>query len=202
MKEKCLFILVILVLITGPALAGGVNVADEFGFGALIEPTFTSTSPAGILGFAISIDARVYLKDGTYTYVYGLSDKGTGTSFFGTSGISSVSIVAPDFDPALGWGTVGDLPPGIGFNTTFSGGLLTFQFSPALPSGNTAYTVYAQSTMAPQMYLFYGLGLGPTGEGAYTWGADPPPTALPEAPSFFLLSTGLLGLGFFRQRFN
>ena len=204
MKEKFLFILVILVLLTGPALAGGpLNVLEsDVGtlFGTQID-SMSSTSPPGPLGFTLSIDARVYLKDGTYTYVYGLSDNGTGTSFFGTSGISSVSIVTADFDSTLDWGTVGDLPSS--FNTTFVGGLLTFQFSPSLPSGNTTYTVYAQSTMPPQLYLFFGLGLGPTGEGSYILGADPENDfALPETPSFFLLSTGLLGLGLFRQRFN
>ncbi len=204
MKEKFLFVLVILVLITGPALAGPVNVLDESGFGTL-EATLSSTSPPGPLGFAISVDASVYLKDGIYTYVYGLSDNGTGTSFFGTLGISSFSIVAPDFDPTLSWGIIGDLPSS--FNTSFAGGLLTFQFSPGLPSGDGVYTVYAQSTMAPLQYLFFGLGLGPTGEGAYTLGADPihdtePPNLVPEASSFLLLSTGLLGMGFFRRKFN
>jgi len=208
MKEKYLFILVILVLITGPALAGGVNVANESGFGLLIKPTLTSTSPAGVpFGFAITVDARVYLENGIYTYVYGLSDNGTGTHpFFGTSGISSFSIAAPDFDPSLGWGTVGNVPSNL--TTTFVGGIITFQFSPGLPSGDTPYTVYAQSTMAPLLYSFSGFGLGPTGEGAVTWGADPPLDEhlyVAEAPSLLFLGIGLLsvvGMGFFRQKFS
>ena len=204
MKEKLFFVLVIVALIMGPALADHVNphnVVDATGFGTLEATLLDVTSPAGVFGFAITVDASVYLNNGVYTYVYALSDEGTGTTFFGQSGISSFSIVAPDFDPALGWGTVGDVPSDL--NVTFAGGLLTFQFFPSLPSGNTKYTVYAQSTMAPLQYLFFGLGLGPTGEGAYTLGADPP-TPLPEASSSLLfLSTGLLlGICCVRRKFS
>lgn len=203
MKEKLFFVLVIVALIMGPALADHVNphnVVDATGFGTLEATLLDVTSPAGVFGFAITVDASVYLNNGVYTYVYALSDNETGTRFFAVSGIASVSIVAPDFDPALGWGTVGDVPSDL--NVTFAGGLITFQFFPNLPSGLETFTVYAQSTMAPLLYPFSGVGFGPTGlPNAYTLGADPP-TALPEAPSFFPLGMGLLVLGMLRQKFS
>ena len=197
MKNQLLLILTVLFLITAPALAGGpVDVLVESDFGSAATPIaeMTSSSPPGPIGFTLTITARVWLDDdtGIYTYVYEFTDNGTSLI-----GITSVSIDTADFDPNLDWGTVGG-PLLADFNTTFDGHL-TFQFSP-LPSGGT-YTVYAQSTMPPQEYLFWGSGFGPSGTGAYTLGADPP-RAIPEAPSFFLLGTGVLGLGFFRQRFS
>ena len=206
MKEKFFFVLVIVALIMGPALAAGINVVDATGFGTL-EATLSSTSSAGIFGSAISVNASVYLNNGVYTYVYALSDQGTGTTFFGKSGISQFTIEAPDFDPTLSWGAVGDLPTGTDLNVTFVGGLLTFQFGPALPSGNDWFTVYAQSTMAPLQYTFSGVAFGPTGEGV-TLGADPPGEEhlyVAEAPSFLFLGLGLLsfvGMGFFRQKIS
>ncbi len=73
-----------------------------------------------------------------------------------------------------------------------------------MPSGGT-YTVYAQSTQPPQEYLFWGSGFGPSGTGSYTLGADPPALYVAEAPSLLFLGTGLLGvvgIGFFRQKFS
>ena len=208
MKEKFLFILVILVLITGPALAAVASPVDDVSdFGTSVVIPLTTTSPAGaFFGFAITVEASVYLQDGVYTYVYSLSDNETGThAFLGEAGISSFAIAAPDFDPTLGWGTVGGVPSNL--NVTFVGGMITFQFSPNLPSGSGIYTVYAQSTMAPLLYTFSGSGLGTTGEGAITWGADPihdtePIVLVAEVSSFFFLSFGLLGLGLLRQKFS
>ena len=204
MKEKCLFILMVLVLMTAPAFAGFVHVsdADEAStFGSASHPdaiaTMSSSSSPGPIGFVLSIEARVWLnEEGTYTYVYEFSDNGTS---FG--GITSITIYTGDFDATLDWGTVGS-PLGSTVDMIF-GGSLTFQFNPGVASGSTT-TVYAQSTMAPQLYNFSGWGFGPSGADQQTWGADPidEPQALPEAPSFFLLGTGLLGLGFLRQRFN
>jgi len=204
MKEKCLFILVVLVLMTAPALAGFVHVSDEsLNFGSLSHPdpiaTMSSSSSPGPLGFVLSIETRVWLnnEEGTYTYVYEFSDNWTS---FG--GITSVTIYTGDFDATLGWGTVGS-PLSSSVDIIF-GGALTFQFNPGVASGSTT-TVYAQSTMGPQLYNFSGWGFGPSGADQFTWGADPPsgePFGLPESPSFLLLGSGLLGLGFFRQKFS
>jgi len=173
-KEKFLLILAVLVLITAPALAGGpvdVLVESDFGSAAFSTPiaTSSSSSPPGPIGFALSIETRVWLDDvtGVYTYVYEISDNGTSLV-----GITSVSIDTGFFESDLNWGAVGGSLPS-SFNTTFEGHL-TFQFSPGLPSGGT-YTVYAQSTQPPQEYLFWATGFGPSGSGAYTLGADPPP---------------------------
>lgn len=202
MKEKFLLILAVFVLATAPALAGGpidVSVESDFGSAATPIAEMTSSSPPGPLGFTLSIEARTWLDDvtGVYTYVYEFSDNGTSLA-----GITSVSIDTGFFDSTLDWGTVGGSIPSA-FNTTFDGHL-TFQFSPGLPSGGT-YTVYAQSTQPPQDYLFWATGFGPSGSGAYTIGADPPPiiyASVPEVSSFLFLSTGLLGIGFFRRKFS
>ena len=199
MKKQFLLILPVLFLITAPALAGGpVDVLVESDFGSAATPIaeMTSSSPPGPIGFSLTVTTRVWHDDvtGIYTYVYDFTD--SGTSFIG---ITSVSIDTADFDGSLNWGTVGG--PAYLSNVTFDG-QLTFQFFPAVPSGSTTTTVYAQSTQPPQEYLFWGTGFGPSGTGAYTLGADPEDFQLPEAPSFFLLGMGLLGLGFFRQRFS
>jgi len=202
-KEKFLLILAVLVLITASALGGGpvdVEFESDFGSAGFSAPIaeMTSSSPPGPIGFTLSITARVWLNDvtGIYTYVYEFTDNGTS---FG--GITSVSIDTADFDSSLNWGTVGGSLSSA-FNTTFSDHL-TFQFSPGMPSGGT-YTVYAQSTQPPQEYLFWGSGFGPSGTGSYTLGADPP-LYVAEAPSLLFLGTGLLGvvgIGFFRQKFS
>jgi len=181
MKENFLFILVILVLITAPALAGAVDVVNESDFGTFTA-TKSSTSPPGRFGFVLSVDVRVWLDAaGTYTYVYEFSDHGT--SFIG---ISSLSIAAADFDSSLNWGAVGDdpaLPSAL--NVVFGEDQLTFQFTSSLPSTDDTYTVYAQSKMGPKEYLVSAFGFGASGTTS-TLGADPPdePTIyVAEAPS-------------------
>jgi len=194
MKDKLLFVLVILVLTTAPALAGPVDVPNDSGFGSFVD-SMSSSSPPGVTGFWLSINATVWLNAaGTYTYVYEFSDNGS--SFLG---ISSLSIGAADFDSTLDWGAVGGPLPSL--NVVF-GNQLTFQFPTALPSGGT-YTVYAQSTMGPQEYLVSAFGFGPSGT-TTTLGADPP-LYVAEAPSLLFLITGLLGvvgIGFSRQKFK
>jgi len=197
MKEKLLFILAILVLITAPAWAGAVDVPNESGFGSFTA-TKSSSSPPGPFGFVLSIEVRVWLNAaGTYTYVYEFSDNGTSLI-----GITSLSIGAADFDSTLNWGAVGGPVPWYPLNVVF-GEQLTFQFPSALPSGGT-YTVYAQSTMGPEEYLVSAFGFGPSGITS-TLGADPPTIYVAEAPSFLFLGIGLLsivGIGFFRQKLS
>jgi len=200
-KEKFLLILGVLVLMTASVLAGGpVDVLVESDFGSAATPIaeMTSSSPPGPIGFSLTVTTRVWHDDvtGIYTYVYDFTDSGTSLI-----GITSVSIDTADFDGSLNWGTVGG--PAYLSNVTFDG-QLTFQFFPAVPTGSTT-TVYAQSTQPPQEYLFWGTGFGPSGTGAYTLGADPPHVYVAEAPSFLFLGTGLLGvvgIGFFRQKFS
>jgi len=193
MKEKVLLTLVVLLLTTAPALAGGpVSVFDESGFGLLIDSK--SSSSTGPLGFTLSIEARVWLKDGTYTYVYEMTDNGTSPF-----GISAVTIASSSFDGInLNWGTAGG--PAFLSAATFTDNL-TFHFSPALPSGTTTI-VYAQSTQGPLEYLIGGTGYGPSG-GSYTLGpgADAPLASSPEPGTLILLGTGLLGgVGFLRKK--
>ena len=197
-EEKLLLILVVLVLMTAPAIADGpVNVDNDLGFGSFVD-TMSSSSTGPI--FTLSIEATVWFDSstGTYTYVYEFTDNGT--SIFG---ISSLTIDTGFFDANLHWGIIGTPVP---FSATF-GGTLTFHFPPSLPSGSTASgsttTVYAQSTEAPLQYHFWGTGFGGSGSDQYTLGPDPPPPIyVAEAPSLLLLSTGLLsvfGIGFFRK---
>ena len=205
MKQKSLFILAVLVLITTPALAGHepphVDLENNPSFGSFVVTKYSESSP-GPVGFVLSITATVWLDDaGTYTYVYEFSDidpiSGNGTSLIG---ISSLSIGAADFDSSLHWGAIGDLP--FPLIVTF-GKQLTFQFPDYLPSGGT-YTVYAQSTMGPLEYPVSAFAFGPSGAGQYTLGADPV-LYVAEAPSLLFLITGLLGvvgIGFFRQKFS
>ena len=190
-KEKLLLILVVLVLMTAPALAGPVNVVNDSGFGSFVE-TMSSSSTGPL--FTLSIEATVWFDSltGTYTYVYEFTDNGT--SLFG---ISSLTIDTGFFDANLDWGIVGTPLP---FSATF-GGNLTFHFSPSSPSGSTTI-VYAQSTEAPKEYHFWGTGFGPSGSTQYTLGPDPPPVYVAEAPSLLLLGTGWLVIGFFRQKFS
>lgn len=196
MKDKFLFVLVILVLITASALAGPVDVPNDSGFGDFQE-SMSSSTPPGVTGFWLSINATVWLNAaGTYTYVYEFSDNGS--SFLG---ISSLSIGAADFDSTLNWGAVGGPLPSL--HVVFGGDQLTFQFPSPLPTGGT-YTVYAQSKMGPQEYLVSAFGFGPSGI-TTTLGADPPLLYVAEAPSLLFLITGLLGvvgIGFFRQKFS
>jgi len=207
-KEKFLLIFVVLVLATAPVLADRLDVDFETDFGSTTFSTpiaeMTSPGPPGPILFALTITARVWLDDvtGIYTYVYEFTDNGSSLI-----GIASVTIDTSFFDSTLNWGDVGDsIPDFVAFTTSFNGNL-TFQFSSPLPSGGT-YTVYAQSTNPQQEYSFWGLGYGPSGTGSIL-GADPPGEEhlyVAEAPSFLFLGTGLLvgvvGLGFFRQRFS
>jgi len=58
--------------------------------------------------------------------------------------------------------------------------------------------------MGPQEYLVSAFGFGPSGI-TTTLGADPPLLYVAEAPSLLFLITGLLGvvgIGFFRQKFS
>jgi len=117
MKDKFLFVLVILVLITASALAGPVDVPNDSGFGDFQE-SMSSSTPPGVTGFWLSINATVWLNAaGTYTYVYEFSDNGS--SFLG---ISSLSIGAADFDSTLNWGAVGGPLPSL--HVVFGGDLL------------------------------------------------------------------------------
>ena len=191
MKEKFFFILVILVLITVPALAGKVNVATAdvaAEFGAVIaESTIPSTSSGG--GWTLSIDVEVRKKFDSvlqldiysYLFVVNATDSGIG--------ISSLTIDSSFFDSTLNTGTVGGDTVG---NVSF-GGNLTFQFS----SPTLTTTIYAQSTVAPGDVLFWGYSVikGSSGEGT-TLG----PVATPEPGTLLLLGSGLLGTGLFAKK--
>lgn len=184
MKKSFLCALIGLGLITAPALAGRVDVSSESGFGSLEVSKFSLSTGSSTL----SVDARVFLKGGTYTYVYEIS---------GQVGIPIAGVINGSFDSNLNWGAVGS--PVLLANATF-GNSLIFYFSPSVASGATTI-VYAQSTLGPLEALFGGTGYG-TFDSLGPGGPPAPLANAPEPGSLLLLATGLLGgAGFLRKKF-
>ena len=166
MKQKFFFILVVLVLITTPALAGKVNVATaDVGaqFGAVIPgKILTSIST---LDWTLTIEVEVrkkydsVLNTDIYTYIYTFTDSGTSPDL----GILGLTIDSGWFDNNLNWGTVGSPPDPDYLSNVFFDSNLSFQFaSLPVPSGTTT-TVYAQSTVAPGDVHFWANAFGSSG---------------------------------------
>jgi len=208
MKQTLVLLFVVSVLITTPALAHGVAVADVSTFGAPISgATLTTVTSAG--DFNLSVNIQVYnipeevagVPTGKtiYTYVYSLFHDST-------SDLVITTIFDMNFDLTLDAGYVGSDPfsadPDVGALA------LTFHFdSPANWDGDPL-VAYAQSYYPHvEGIVYFGdnenllefggfaltLGPGDSGSGAGL-------ASTPEPASLLLLTSGLLSGGFLRFR--